>query len=287
MAAPEMRVSWRTVAIGSMLLNLGAIGTIATIATVRGGDALATVALALAIVAFICQLIVFSVQTWQSGEQLKQAERLNSETHGLIGEIRTRLESTHEMVATQYRELLHLAALKSEVQIIKTGEQEDVSQASISASALESVADSHVEAPSGLLDEKYLHSALEWPAVGDIPRFLKVLEPLPDETLTALTADATIDAMARYVRQPPTGPYGSTDQPLVEAGLAIKLPGDSPEKPRVQLTEKGRIAARLLLANWPPPEDVNDIADQIWAVRERSGPKAASYAETIRGNIGS
>lgn len=280
MADSELRVPWRGVAIGSMLLNLGAIGSVATVATVRGSDALATVALALAIIAFICQLIVFSVQTWQSGEQLKQAERLNSETHGLVGELRTRLESTHDMVATQYRELLHLAALRSEVQRVKSGEAENASQASISADELAAVA---VEASPRLSVKPYLQAALEWPAPGDVRRLLKVLEPLPNETLVALAADAVIDALARTVNEVPNGPYGSVDQPLVEAGLAIKVSDEKSD--RVQLTEKGRTAARLLLADWPPRLDVNDITDKIWAVRERASPKADGYAETIRRNM--
>jgi hypothetical protein len=280
-----MHIPWRTVAIGSMLFNLGAIGTVATVATVRGSDALATVALALAIIAFICQLIVFSVQTWQSGEQLKQAERLNSETHGLMGEIRTRLESTHQMVATQYRELLHLTALKSEARLVKTGEPGQGSQANISADRLVSVTDAAVEAsPRRATDTRYLREALKWPAPIDVRKSLELLMPLPNSSVTALALNAGIDALARALHQDTDAVYGPQDQQLVEAGLATKVV-DALQEERVQVTEKGRLGARLLLAEWPPPKEVSDITEEIWRLRESAGPRAAEIASMIRGQL--
>lgn len=150
MTQANLNVSWRTVAIGSLLINLGTIGTLATVISLHDANTLASVALALAIIAFICQLIIFSVQTWQSGEQLKQAERLNSQTSSLLAEARTRLEGTHQMVTSQYEELLHLTALRAATQSTKlaaeAGEDEGTVQpAPISASTLASLAEQVVK----------------------------------------------------------------------------------------------------------------------------------------------
>ena len=97
-----LRVPWRIVALSSLLLNLVAIAAIATIANVQNADALATVALALSVLAFISQLIIYSVQTWQSGEQLRQAKELNAQTLGVLSDARARIEGTHKMVSDQY-----------------------------------------------------------------------------------------------------------------------------------------------------------------------------------------
>jgi DNA anti-recombination protein RmuC len=130
MAQENLSIPWRNVAVGSLLLNIGAIGTVAAVATINGSDALSTVALALAIIAFICQLIIFTVQTWQSGEQLKQAERLNSATTSLLAEARTRLEGTHQMVTSQYQELLHLTALKAATETTKIAAEDGENRSS-------------------------------------------------------------------------------------------------------------------------------------------------------------
>jgi hypothetical protein len=80
----QFSISWRSVALASLLVNLGAISTIVIISAVRDAGILNTVALALAVIVFVCQLIIFSVQTWQSGQQLQEARQLNANTLSLL-----------------------------------------------------------------------------------------------------------------------------------------------------------------------------------------------------------
>src|SRR5690348_16660764 len=79
-----LRLPWRRLAISSLLFNLIAVVCVATVASVTDAGALNTVALALSILAFVSQLIMYSLQSWQSGEQLRQARELNGATQAVL-----------------------------------------------------------------------------------------------------------------------------------------------------------------------------------------------------------
>jgi hypothetical protein len=287
MSASEARVPWRNIAIGSMLLNLGAVGTVATIATVHDSNSLATIALALAIIAFICQLIIFSVQTWQSGEQLRQAERLNSETSGLIAEMRTRLEGTHQMVTSQYQELLHLAVLKADATDLKAGivsAENPVTRATaaeIIREVLPAVETEH--ASSSSVDRNEVASLLVWPQLQDTRRAFEMLHPLNDTELNSFMVNVNLDTLSRLVGTEPVSDKASfTDEPLINFGLIAELPSDPGEKPKVRLTERGRVASRILVPSWPPPDSLNAVNGEIWTLRGRIEPDIVARTERIR-----
>jgi hypothetical protein len=60
----NMIVSWRSVAFSAILVAVGALGSLVLVVTTGNADALSTIALALAIIAFVIQIMVFIAHTW-------------------------------------------------------------------------------------------------------------------------------------------------------------------------------------------------------------------------------
>ena len=69
----QFSISWRSIALASLLVNLGAIATITIIAAVQDRGVLNMVVLTLAMIIFLSQLVIYSIRTGQSGQQLQEA----------------------------------------------------------------------------------------------------------------------------------------------------------------------------------------------------------------------
>ncbi|MEU8424008.1 hypothetical protein AB0C15_24385 [Micromonospora sp. NPDC048835] len=78
--ASTLRVSWRSIAIWLALAGLSLLGTIIIIIPVRNVDLLSTIALALAILAFVAQLLIFIAQTVSASQQNAQSLQINVDT---------------------------------------------------------------------------------------------------------------------------------------------------------------------------------------------------------------
>ncbi|MEV6816510.1 hypothetical protein [Micromonospora sp. NPDC051296] len=76
----SLTISWRMIAFSCALLAAGSTGTLAIVVPVKDVDTLSTIALALAILAFVIQIIVFIAQSWTSGQQMLQSQAINSDT---------------------------------------------------------------------------------------------------------------------------------------------------------------------------------------------------------------
>jgi hypothetical protein len=91
-------VSARTVASVASLAALGLLATLAIVVGVKSVDILATVALALAILAFVVQLIVYVVQTTSSERQLADARTLHSEMMTVLTQLQERSIGTQQSI---------------------------------------------------------------------------------------------------------------------------------------------------------------------------------------------
>ena len=103
----SVRVPWKGIAIAATLVAIGASAVLTVIATVKGVDVLATVALSLAILAFILQIILFIAQTGASSA-------INSQTSTLLAEVRAKVEGISTAV-NQQTDRLWSAALRETV----------------------------------------------------------------------------------------------------------------------------------------------------------------------------
>jgi hypothetical protein len=91
-------VSWQVLAVVLVLVTVASLTSLSIVATIKNVDALSTVALALAVLAFGAQLVDSVVQGQASTQQMLQSERLNAETRSLLSEVRV---TSQEIRATQ------------------------------------------------------------------------------------------------------------------------------------------------------------------------------------------
>lgn len=109
-ATQRLRVSFSpwTVLIAAVVTAVGALVALAIVASAHDADGLATIALALAIISFAVQLLVFVAQARATTEQRIRAEQLNRETSSLLVEVNTAAKSTQTLIGNQFNELLNV-----------------------------------------------------------------------------------------------------------------------------------------------------------------------------------
>ncbi|GAA3795284.1 hypothetical protein GCM10022226_13310 [Sphaerisporangium flaviroseum] len=100
------------------MLNLGTIATIAAIAAAKDADTLNTLALALAVIAFVCQLIIYGIQTWQHDGQSQQENRLTLEK---LAEACTQIDAACKVIQAQHTKFLLLKHSSSQELRSETG----------------------------------------------------------------------------------------------------------------------------------------------------------------------
>jgi hypothetical protein len=99
-------ITWKSVALVALALAVSSIAGIVIVATVKGADALATVALSLAVLAFVIQIVVFIAQTWTSGQQALQSEQINTSTRALLAELQESARGTNRLLTNQFDKIL-------------------------------------------------------------------------------------------------------------------------------------------------------------------------------------
>lgn len=92
-SSPGFKVPWGALSIGLAAIAIASLGTLVVIASVQNIDALSTVALALAVLAFAAQLIVSLAQASAGAQQIAQAERINAATQSALADLRATSQS--------------------------------------------------------------------------------------------------------------------------------------------------------------------------------------------------
>lgn len=108
-ASAVISLSWSGIAFGAGALALASTSSLAIVTTLSHVNALATIALALAILSFIIQIGLFVAQSWTSGQQVLHSEELNSDTRAILAEVRENARGTNRLISDQFeRVLTHL-----------------------------------------------------------------------------------------------------------------------------------------------------------------------------------
>jgi hypothetical protein len=118
----EFRISWKSVGGISLVANAGLIAGVIALAARRDADALSVVALTLAVVAFIAQIVIFAVQTTHAGQQLRRAEDLNNDTGTLVGGLQAKIETMYHLVSEHNDYLMRITQASSNVNRAKEEE---------------------------------------------------------------------------------------------------------------------------------------------------------------------
>lgn len=87
------KIPWNTLAVGLGTITAASLGTLVVVASVQNVDALSTVALALAVLAFAAQLVVSLAQASAGAQQIAQAERINAATQSALADLRATSQS--------------------------------------------------------------------------------------------------------------------------------------------------------------------------------------------------
>ena len=253
--------SWRVAAVVVGILCLGLVATLITVGFMKGIDALAAIALTLAVIAFIAQLVIYAIQTMQSGAQLREAQQLNTQTREMVGEVRSRIDTTYQMVSSHNDMLLKMSSLKN---------SEDASP----IRATEPVTPSSERAESAM---RRFDQFRALPSVEDCIKILNKLEPLPDGSIKALSVNAVHAYMAEiYQMDQGDLAYAETDAPLIAAGLA-----EPAAKDKVKLTPEGYAAGRVFTSAWPPGEEYEEILDRLRDLRDRASATALTIFTSV------
>jgi hypothetical protein len=267
---PEPATHWivplRTLAVTSGVFGFTCLGVLVVVTAIDSVDALSTVALALAILAFSVQLIVFAAQQNLASEQARRNEELYGSMQGVLAEVREKAAGTQEDVRTINEKML--GAILSKTLVEGSRGPVDYSQLATQVAREASAA----EQTSGLPDL----SEVIWPrrkvSAEDQPH-RELLETFPPE-------DEASDLLAHLMTVPPIDrmslkAFGEDElralspdspfNPSLPLNIAYSLPAmglvepyPAEEQPAggpviMRLTDDGRNLARLLTADEPIP----------------------------------
>jgi hypothetical protein len=254
------------------------LGVLVVVTSVEGKDALSTVALALAILAFSVQLIVFVAQQSFASEQGRRNEELYGSMQGVLAEIREKAEGTQADVRSM-RETILPALLQKE-------------EADPSGGRLGPAMVSEILGAGPLVGGPPLGIGVPWPERRPTPEDAAMVEmlktyPPPEEAgealrlLNDLTPDERVNLKAfgddEIITRQPGSPFDPSltelaADGLLERGLVEPYPPE--RQPRrdvnvVHLTDRGRDVARLLTASGEPPDYIPGLKEIQAATPDR------------------
>ncbi len=102
----DWRIAPGSVAVASIVVALASLAALAVVASVKSADTLATVALGLAVIAFVVQLIVFIVQSQVASQQDLRAQEVYGSMMGVLAELRERTQGTQTAITSINERLL-------------------------------------------------------------------------------------------------------------------------------------------------------------------------------------
>jgi hypothetical protein len=263
------------------LFGFTCLAVLVVITAVDEKDALSTVALALAILAFSVQLIVFIAQQGFAGEQSRRNEELYGSMQGVLAEIREKAAGTQADVRSM-RETL-LSALLSK-------ERADPEGGQVDPAVISQMMDPRRTArrgPAGTRlwpdrrpspqDASLVEMLKTYPSRAEAGEALRVLQGLSPRERMNLKAFGDDEIITRQ----PDSPFDPslTERAaggLLEKGLVEPYPDD--RQPRtdlkvMHLTDLGREVARLLTASGNPPSHLSGLKE----IREETPDRMPGY----------
>lgn len=109
----RISVSWRTVAVVGAVLAVCSTTALIVVASVRGANALSTIALSLAIVAFSSQIIIAIGQSRTDAEQIRRTEEIATRTLTALTEVQTTTQGMLHSFEGQFSKVLERVLSKT------------------------------------------------------------------------------------------------------------------------------------------------------------------------------
>jgi heme/copper-type cytochrome/quinol oxidase subunit 4 len=281
-AASHWIVSLRAAAIAAGVFGFTCLGVLVVVTSVDGKDALSTVALALAILAFTVQLIVFVAQQNFASEQGRRNEELYGSMQGVLAEVREKAAGTQADVRN-IRDTIFPALLSKE-RADPAGGRVDPS---VVSHMLEAVGPAQARsAVGGRLwperrptpqDAELVEMLNTYPAKDAVGNTMEVLEELSPTSRMNLKAFGDDEVITRQ----PDSPFDPSLTELAAEGLLereLVEPYPADRQPRqdlkiMHLTDDGRAVARLMTASGDPP----DYLPGLKKIREETPDRMPEY----------
>lgn len=259
----SVRIRLGVVSIAALLVAVAALTTLVIVVAIREADLLSVVALALAIIAFSAQLIIYIVQAGESASATRRSLELHVQLSGLLSELRERTGSTQRSVDSINSRLLEAVIGKTQR---RPGHEAPEEFAERVAETYAAVSQSAVASPARSVRQQRFSNAFpdplpgaeakrirefmsSWPEAEEIDEISEILEGLDDDSVVGLTNYAS-DLLSSTQPNAAFGPGLGSDRPeLMASGLIEKIRGWK----LYTLTEKGMRAARVFTADGPPP----------------------------------
>lgn len=268
-----LTLSWGWLSIALGVLASGSLGTLVVVTSIKNLDTLSTVALALAVISFAAQLIVTTVQSYQSSQ-------VNADTKSALADMRATTSSLLTNQRDQFDKVLHAALTTAIPAAVQDVEQNDdsVSDDALSADRISELEDrltvrfnealgsfkgiSSVKAqvPAPSRDSKFSELLSTYPDQEEGEPVVESLKKMSARALAAMGQVGSIlqrspraDLTLRF-RRTPAG-LGPGLRELVGAGMLREGEEEGISRAVVlQLTPVGLIALRLLMGAGDKPD---------------------------------
>jgi hypothetical protein len=260
-----VRLPMSALALGSGVVALASLGALITVVAIKDVDALSTVALALAIIAFVVQLIVFVFQGIEANRQSHDNEELHSRLMTLVSQIEERTQGTQKSVDHMNDRMLEALIGKASneglppdspefAQVVADG----LSLNDLSFRTTQPITHSGYPPPLKPDLAREIHQELEtWPPPDKLSDIRATLKDLSDSTIGKIAAYARdlLNNTEETNRVIGPGLTGSDSEEGVRQGLVERIPGWT----LYTLTPKGRRVGRLFTAIGEPPKGIDDL----------------------------
>lgn len=282
-----IRIRLGVVAIASLLLTVAALTTLVIVVATTRADLLSVVALALAVIAFSAQLIIYIVQAGESSASTRRALELHAELNGLLSELRERTGSTQRSMEVINERLLEAAIGKAQADAPDSGNEFAERVATTYAKAAraddrdaaatnlrEAIQVAKAGYPPALPEEEAARVnkfMSEWPSADEVTDIVSTVEGLSSYAQESLEGMAR-DLASSTTPDSPIGPglaRASTTQD--DAPYMRQVPGWD----MYVLNDEGMRLARFFTAIGPPPPGAERLAEIRKDVRERKRGRAS------------
>lgn len=295
------KAGWRAIAIALLVLSLALVGALVAQMSIGAhraspNDPLTTVALVLAVLAFLVQLFVYVFQTNAATHATERAEEINTKTQGLLDEIRTTSETTKQVLFAQFDRLLDYIIKGGIPAPVDGADSEDSDETPDEDDADQSLPDlvehavrramadiqprpPRMFSPTGFIpseaDAHELTFLRSWPSEEEARAAVAKMSALSPVALMRLKryVDREIEQRMRGRRLGliPAQELASASDELLDAGF-IRRDDD-----RNVLTSAGRDAGRLLMSgrkDGPAPVWISEVMAPLTRPRSGAGSTA-------------
>jgi hypothetical protein len=276
----SFKIKWKILALANALIAVAALTTIVILTATTDGDALSSVALILAVLAFVIQIIVFIADFVISSRRDQEARELHTATSNLLVKIEEKSDATSSAVAGEMAKMIDNLIVQSMKHPVE-GDVAEKSGDDVRRETLREVRDnillSQVETPSFREPIRQppsrgrFEALSQWPSRRTVDHSASRMQKLKDPAWKTL-GDLAGDVIESYENGVAEGlTFLTSERPALaelQRGGFVRVN----EFDVATLDYRGMAAARLLTADGPVPEYVTACIPSIAELRQKYGP---------------